>query len=369
MTFKIIIPRNIDKWNKYHDIIYKKTFKDSIAVVTAVIPFYNQVNKICEVVSLLVKNGEQEMDLILIDDNSSDEGSLELIKFFENNLVDSKSLCSVMIIQNEIQLFETYCDDLGIRKAKTNYVIEIQSDMFMNHLGFDTKLIKALASKDDFIAVSGRGCHDFNVVFEKYAYSSGSIISESSNPNAFLKFIIKELLSNFRTMILELLGIFKEDSKFIETKNLRIDDIAMFPDMKLFEITKSAGRLGSSIFQSLDENAKFLNKIWVSDTIMRGPIIFDKSKYLSVGGFNADSFFLGFDDHYLFLKSFNQMGYRCGFTPIDYFTYPECGSTRKKRNLRTLLIIYQHLMRISKNKLNVEIPLVEPNPRIDHFIL
>ena len=146
-----------------------------------------------------------------------------------------------------------------------------------------------------------------------------------------------------------------------------MDQDALFPNLLLFETTKSAGRLGSLIFESLEKTARLQNNIWVSETIMRGPIIFDKSKYISVGGFNLDSFFLGFDDHHLFLNAFVQKGFRCGYTPIDYFTYPEGGSTRKRRNLRTMVIIYQHLLRISKNKMKIDLPRSKPILRIENF--
>ena len=367
MISKFILPHNIKKWNKLHNVIYKKTFKDCSAIVTVVIPFYNQARYISEVVNLIIENSEQEIDLILIDDNSSDKGSLELVTFFENSLLDSKGLCSVKIIQTKIQLFETFCDDLGIRVAETNYVIEIQSDMFIHHLGFDTKLLKALTSSSEFIAIGGRGCHDFCEVFENYSESSGSIISDSTNPNRYLKFIIMDLLNKFRTLLLNYFSIYPDRKNYEVNRTLTINQITLFPILKLFKTTKSAGRLGGLIYESLDKNAKLLNKIWVSETIMRGPIIFDKSKYLSVGGFNVDSFFLGFDDHYLFLNAFIQKGFRCGYTPIDYLTYPESGSTRKRRNFRTMLIIYQHLLRISKNKLKIDLPQSKPVPRIDYF--
>ena len=162
MIFKLILPHSIEKWGKLHNIIYKKIFINTPALVTVVIPFYNQAQNICEVVNSIIRNSEQKIDLILIDDNSSDKGSLALVTFLENSLFDSKGLCSVKIIQTKIQLFETFCEDLGIKMADTKYVIEIQSDMFIQHIGFDTKLVKALTSNSDFIAIGGRGCHDFN---------------------------------------------------------------------------------------------------------------------------------------------------------------------------------------------------------------
>ena len=367
MISKLILPHNIKKWSEWCNVIYEKTFSNSPALITVVIPFYNQAQNICEVVNLIIRNSEQKIDLLLIDDNSSDNGSSGLVTFLEDSLFDSKGLCTVKIIQTKMQFFETFCDDLGIRMSDTNYVIEIQSDMFINHLGFDTKLVKALTSNSDLIAIGGRGCHDFNKAFENYSDSSGSVISDSTNPNRYLKFIIMELLDSFRTLLLNYFFRFRDIKKLEINETFSINQSILFPNLALFETTKSAGRLGNSIFKSLEKPAKLQNKIWVSETIMRGPIIFDKSKYLSVGGFNVESFFLGFDDHYLFLNAFAQKGFRCGYTPIDYLTYPEGGSTRKRRNLRTMLIIYQHLLRISKNKMKISLPESKPIPRIDNF--
>jgi GT2 family glycosyltransferase len=367
VIFKLILPHSIEKWGKLHNIIYKKIFINTPALVTVVIPFYNQAQNICEVVNSIIRNSEQKIDLILIDDNSSDKGSLALVTFLENSLFDSKGLCSVKIIQTKIQLFETFCEDLGIKMADTKYVIEIQSDMFIQHIGFDTKLVKALTSNSDFIAIGGRGCHDFNEAFRNYADSSGAVISDSPNPNRYLKFIIMNVVDSFRTLFLNYFFRSRDDKNLEIVETLSINQSILFPNSILFETTKCAGRLGSLIFESLEKTAKLQNNIWVSETIMRGPIIFDKSKYLSVGGFNLDSFFLGFDDHHLFLSAFIQKGFRCGYTPIDYLTYPDGGSTRKRRNLRTMLIIYQHLLRISKNRMKIDLPESKPTPRIDNF--
>jgi hypothetical protein len=95
--------------------------------------------------------------------------------------------------------------------------------------------------------------------------------------------------------------------------------------LEKFEEIKKAGWLGAAI-EELREDADFdlkselaahSRKMWVGETVMRGPILFRRAEYNQYGGFDIMSFFLGNDDHDLFLRA-RQRGKNVAFTPLHF---------------------------------------------------
>jgi hypothetical protein len=116
--------------------------------------------------------------------------------------------------------------------------------------------------------------------------------------------------------------------------------------------------------------------VWLGQTVMRGPIALDRSKYLNVGGFDLESCFLGFDDHEITLRAYQKFRFRVGFLPIGYQSSMEWGATRRKRSLKQSRIAILNCLRIAnKRKLtnlytisdSSAIPL--PMPEIREFPL
>ena len=90
-------------------------------------------------------------------------------------------------------------------------------------------------------------------------------------------------------------------------------------------------------------------RIWLGETVMRGPLLIDRQKFNKLGGFDTRRFFLGYDDHDLALRGFNEFGYRCGFVPVSFYSPLKAGTTRKPRSLRSELEILRKLMEIRPN--------------------
>jgi hypothetical protein len=116
----------------------------------------------------------------------------------------------------------------------------------------------------------------------------------------------------------------------------------IFPGDKSFELCGNAGFLGNLIDLLPYENEGDVNRlisenskrIWLGETVMRGPIIFEKKVYLDIGGFNTDAFYQGNDDHDLILRV-SKLKKKVGFTPINFAAPLALGSYRKKRKIRS----------------------------------
>lgn len=349
---KIYLPFNIKKWRKLSKVIierYNNLIKPEISIV---LPFFNQQLIIDEIITSIIEHTSMDFEIILIDDNSTDESSNIVISNIDKYFESTKKLSRILLIRNDVQFFETYCDSLGIQNAKSQYILEIQADMLINHKGYDDKLLSALRSDPKFIAISGRGCHTLETVRLEYENSSGSASTRLVSPIIFL--IQSYIYSIYQIFIQRLYyvreGDFKKNTQNSDHEKISASNSNIFPERNIFLKHPQAGRLAESIFKQVGEDAMKLDKIWISETVMRGPLLIDKKKYNEVGGFACEYFFLGYDDHYLMHKAYENFGYICGFTPIRFTNLKNVGSTRKTRSFFTSLFLYQHLKRISRRR-------------------
>jgi GT2 family glycosyltransferase len=106
----------------------------------------------------------------------------------------------------------------------------------------------------------------------------------------------------------------------------------VFPSLDEFVESGRAGRLGDLINYSVPHSVENLKKLWIGESVMRGPLVIRAELLNAIGGLDTESFFLGFDDHeFCYRASLN--GYVVGFHPIDFVSSEEWGSARKKRTL------------------------------------
>jgi len=77
------------------------------------------------------------------------------------------------------------------------------------------------------------------------------------------------------------------------------------------------------------------NAVFLSHSINRGPLALDKQKVADLGYLDELHYCLGNDDHDLFLRAWDQKGWRTGFVPIEFHSPLERGSTRQKRPKNT----------------------------------
>jgi len=246
--------------------------QDDIDVeLSIIIPVFNKAKIIEEQLRCLLSCLTKRAEIILIDDGSIDNSSklaLNLLSTFDRPFT---------ILRTEFPIYETACDCVGLEISSGHYICELQSDIFLNDIGFDRKLIDSL-EVNEFCSVSGRGGHSWSYMF-----------------------------SFWQKLIAFLLG------------NLKFKDIS--------SSGFSVGRLGMKVF----DNKVILDcSSYSVDTNNRGPWMTSKQVISEIGFLNEKEFFLGNDDHDFNWRGFKK-GYKAGYVNVNFNSYFEDGSTRQKR--------------------------------------
>jgi len=324
----------------FRTVICREFSIDEVPNHTKIVTCFNHSLIIREILSQVVSNSTEPFDLHIIDDSSEDD-TLEVVSEFVETL-RSSLLRQLLLSQARVSQFETQCDDYGIRSSRTRFAILIQADILITDSGFDKVLISPLQRWRDLIAISGRGTEPIGPIQEAYRQSSGSSFSPGLLGTLVLRLaVFRRLLQKspkFSEIVSILIGIEKFWANIFTRGRAKaessseVPDVAeVFPDVHRFNVTSKAGYLDAS-FSVVSNAEQFRGRIWISDTVTRGPLAIDREKYCEVGGFDTNRFFLAFDDHDLCVRSFVKHGYRVGFTPVNLRSDLAWGSTRKSRS-------------------------------------
>ena len=303
--------------------------------VSIVIPVFNQELIIVDYLASIIRNCTTDCEIIILNDASKDD-TLNLLKFFLLN-IDSELgsfVLKISLYSFRKQVFETFCDVTGFNLSTGKFIIEIQADMKIKEYGFDSKLLKILKMNQDIFLLSGRGVVSASEIKKEYNSSNGSAIASSKN----LFYSIKSRIIPIKT------------SKVVE-RNISNTELSINPNADEFLNLSRAGRLGRLIAQKPTNN---LNLIYVGDSGIRGPICFEKKRYILLGGLNHDSFFLGFDDHEINIKAKQMYGWKSAYIFIDFDCDLNLGSTRKQRSRMTSFYIWLSIIHISKQKNSIK---------------
>ena len=247
------------------------------AIHSIVMPIFNQEKNIAKILGFVLKNTALPFDLILINDGSTDQSIERVEEFINSDLVRNNSqLSKVTIINNLVPIYETACDNQGFKLASTKYVLEIQSDIYIEEFGYDQKMIVAL-EQFSLGAVSGRLTHQFSLIDEG---------------RGWLKYPLHLILN------------------------------------RLLLKREGAGRLGAAIFEPMPESEDIC---YISETVARGPIAFRKLDLENLGYLDEAHFFLGNDDHDLCRRIFQSKKQMVGYIPIQIHSIRDDGSTRQAR--------------------------------------
>lgn len=311
--------------------------------VSVVLPFYNQAGRISDVLAHLVDSMELRYELILIDDASPDSGWKSASHFLRYRRPDN--LVRYRIFRMKRSRFETGSDAFGFDVATADFFLELQADMLVSDFGFDRRLIEVFEAFPDIIALSGRGAEPILPVAEQYRMGLGSVVAPGGSLLVYsarrvMRYIVDQLAR---------LGNRKLTAPIEHFSQGNINLRQVTPEASDFVLTGRAGRLGRDISMQLGPDFP-TNRVWLSQTVMRGPLAIDARKYRAVGGFDTGSFFLGFDDHEFALRSFLKFGYRTGFVPVNFDSPLEHGSTRKARSLGEELSIIAQLFKVRRKR-------------------
>jgi glycosyltransferase involved in cell wall biosynthesis len=293
---------------------FKKNYNEDIPLISIVVPIYNQQEIIDKNLGMLVKNMSCKFEFIIIDDHSSDLSCLKVLDFFKN--IESNLLTSVKVYSFKIQKFETYCDNFGVKMSQGKYVMLFQPDMQIMEEKFDTKFLKAYNSLPNIFMLSGRGVHKhpsniktFNFVdYVKHYYH---------------KFIGRKYID-----------------KLLNGVTIPYNIAKVIPTKSHFYSSGEAGRLDLNFEQELMNDFSYA---YLGETIMRGPLFFEKTKFQRLGGFDTKAFFLGDDDHDLCIRARMNSEY-VGFVPINVISSRKDSTNLKNRSVFTRIIYLLYLI-------------------------
>lgn len=254
-------------------------------VVSVVVPIFNKADILIDMLSKLIDSLSQPFELILIDDASSDGSEAIAWDFLQN-----ADLASWIFVETPVPLYETACDNIGVALAKGQYFLEVQSDIFIEDAGFDSRLMRAL-EHGNLSSISGRACHGY-----------GNLLS------------VKE--------------------------HLRTCFISGFRPQHIISDFQGRGFMGDNMFRK-PKPLRRKDVYWKAPTNNRGPWMVKLASFKQHGLLDSDNFFLGFDDHEFNYRC-GQFGMRAGYMPVNIYSREMDGSTRQKRTGKNLEI-YQEM--------------------------
>ena len=276
--------------------------------VTIVMPVFNQESIIQDVLLCLCSSMGYPFKLIIIDDGSDDASQVIIMKFLKEKFYNFSLFCSYVIIKNKIPIYETACDNQGFRYAQTEYIIECQSDVFINELNFDIKMIKVLEASGAG-TVSGRLIHPFS--------------------------LLDNMTSWFRYPFFKFKSLF--DRYF-----------------------QCAGLMGENIFVKNPINF-VKNSYYIGETNARGPWLLRKSDLMKLNYLDEKNFFLDEADHDYNRRIYENFGKKAAYVPIEQTSFFLDGSTRKQRK-GVNLKIYNYLKKKKQGSKNYKYFLSKYHP-------
>jgi glycosyltransferase involved in cell wall biosynthesis len=324
--------------NRFKLIRELRSTNSSSPRLSCVIPVFNQEKIIYGHLSSIVNNARGSIELVIIDDASKDSSRKEILKFISDLSPLMENILRVRLYRTNISVYESRAEDFGFRVSQGQFVLGIQADMKILQLGFDDELVGVLSCRPNFSILSCRGTHSFYHLDNGLTYR-GRELSDRIDFRFIVRPIVrlKQKLALIYTQLLQ---------KSQENKNLPIH--VNEPNHPILEWEKifpskdseSAGWLGGNIdFLPYEYDSSFAEKlwrfsqrIWVGETVMRGPIFMRRQHYLESGGYNTKAFFQGLDEHDLSIR-FKSKSKQVGFYPI-YFASPSAlrvaGKTGKR---------------------------------------
>lgn len=313
-------------------------------VISVVMPVYNQETIISKVLENLMKNMTLPYELLLLDDASSDSTLGKIKEVFSNILIqEHQNLCHVRIYRNKISKFETYCDHFLFERSNSEFILELQADMIINDYGFDSRMLSAMSQQEKLCILSGRGVENFESVLNLYMNSLGT---DRAQVRSLFLYLVLRMLSQMKYFLR-----FRRNNSEANQANSVATSTPTFMEVSDSDFLKygNAGRLGQSIENKISHQVLQEKKLYLGDTVMRGPLLVRRNLYQGLGGFDKNSYFQGFDEHDLCARA-KRKAYSVGYTPVDFESPPTLGTTRKRRSLKTEILIVANIIRISKSK-------------------
>ena len=266
-----------------------------------VIPVYNAELTIGRVLEGAWLAMDLPSHFVVIIDNSPDSSLEHVLNFFHSKH-DSK-LHSYTVLESHEGLHETRCDNVGFRFLKTTeFFLELQADIVIRDLKLGSKLKSIFDKNMDIFSISGRGGH------QQLRNYNPRLVSKTSY------YVFKDIvLRNLKS------------AKRIDTFN----DIRPIDNDDEFLENGKVGFLDGSFNGRCDWKNDTL--LYVTETVMRGPLAFRASTMRELDFMNYISHPLASDDHELNLRAWLDFEMKSAFLPMKLESNLEWGSDRRKK--------------------------------------
>ena len=290
-----------------------------------VVPIHNMAETIVPVLNGIFDSVSRNSHLVLILDACSDKSEQVILEFLKIKiqLNELGNVIRINLFNSRRNLFEAKAENFAIDIFKElTYLISVQADIVIQEKFFDSKIVEAFVQNPDVFMISGRGTHTWEIP------------EEPVNPFVSLYQIFDGLKNIFR------FGVNsgdKADRKILNKRpSLKLDHDSFY-ELDYF------GRCG-------DFHSHFVETgndcIYLSETVMRGPLAFRLKEIRKLGGLDWKRHRLGNDDHCISMKAWHQRRLRTAYMPIEYVSPLEWGATRKNKNFKELFSF--GLMRIKE---------------------
>jgi glycosyltransferase involved in cell wall biosynthesis len=340
-------------------------------LITVIVPVFNQEEVIFKHLESIAFNMFHDFEFIIVNDNSFDQSSREVKRFMEFLTAMPRKCKKISFFETRWPWFESRCDDFAIRNASGDFILEIQADMYIKEKYFDGRLITLLTSNPNLFAISCRGTQTLDPILRDLRENHGRIMNDRIINLKTIRAFFSKIKLGTLTFFLNALSKRKNLKYFnnsvqvhdsVKPSNIKETLEKIFPDLSHGLTFDEAGFIGNLIdllpydsFSEISAQVELrFNRIWVGDTIMRGPLFFSKKDYLEVGGFSTNAFFLGYDDHDLFLRVKKQ-GKTVGFTPIHFSSPSTLGNTRMRKSVSSKFWNKLHLFARRKHFFSSEL--------------
>lgn len=126
---------------------------------TIVTPTFEHASSIADHLDAVLASASLPFEWIFVDDASTDGTAERIAAWVEAH--PHPLVVSTRIERNREPLFETACDNIGFRLARTDVIVELQADIHVREPAFDALMMRALDRAPKPSAISGRCGHTF----------------------------------------------------------------------------------------------------------------------------------------------------------------------------------------------------------------
>lgn len=323
-------------------------FKPAISVV---IPVFNQEQVIYQHLKFLADSLKLDAEILLIDDSSWDNSSLEIQDFMTSLSKEEKFRLRIKLFTSKRPWYESRCEDFLIRNSEGIFVITIQGDMKILEEGIDLRILELFEQNPRLGVVSLRQCLPIDSSYKRKLNRFPVQMSVS----------LKNVL--YTTLRKKLRLPLKVQSRAEGTNNGQSHEInfrdklkSVFPRKEDFDYSRTAGLTGDTLYlipyefnKEISESFKAQKgSLWISDYASK-PIAFRRETYDKIGGYEIKAFFQGWDDVDFSLKVREKLSLDVGFSPFYYSSPSSLSSSKKTKRLSQALNFKMQIFMRNRN--------------------